>query len=104
MLNNTIIASLLLFSTQTAMALSLEDVNNAANNVNEANSKVQQTADKVDTVDKNSVSSMAKKVATDSAKGGVDGALDGAAKGSIVDGGTKGAVDGAKTSINKLGL
>lgn len=45
---------------------------------------------------------MAKTVATDSAKEGVNGAVQGAMSGKIVEGGASGAVDGAKTSINKL--
>jgi hypothetical protein len=41
---------------------------------------------------------MAKTVATDSAKEGVNGAVQGAMSGKIVEGGASGAVDGAKTS------
>jgi len=45
---------------------------------------------------------MAETVATDSAKEGVNGAVKGAATGTIVESGTTGAVDGAKTSMSKL--
>ena len=102
MLKNIIAASLIIIGTQTAMALNLDDVNNAANNINEASSTAQQASDKVEKVNTDSALDMGKQVASDSAKGGVDGAIEGATSGSVMDGGTKGALDGAKSSLNKL--
>jgi len=102
MLKNIIAGSLIIIGTQTAMALNLDDVNSVANNINEASNTTQQVADKSEKVNEDSISDMGKQVASDSAKGGVNGALESTTSGSIVDGGTKGAIDGAKSSINKL--
>lgn len=102
MLKNIIAGSLIIIGTQTAMALNLDDVNNATNNINEASSTTQQASDKMETLNKDSALDMGKQVASDSAKGGVNGAVEGATSGSVVDGGTKGAIDGAKSSLNKL--
>lgn len=102
MFKKIIFASLLAFGTQPIMAFNLDDVNNAANTVNETSNTAKQASDTVEKLKSNSVSGMAKQVATDSAKGGVNGAVEGATSGSVVDGGTKGAVDGAKSSINSL--
>ena len=102
MFNKIIFTSLLIFSTQSVMAFNLDDVNNAANTANEASNTAKKASDTAEKVTSDSVSDMTKQVATDSAKGGVNGAIGAASSGSIVDGGTKGAVDGAKSSINKL--
>ena len=102
MFNKIIFTSLLIFSTQHVMAFNLDDVNNAANSASEASNSAKQASDAAEKVNSDSVSGMTKQVATDSAKGGVNGAMEGATSGSVVDGGTKGAVDGAKSSINKL--
>ncbi|MCK5356433.1 MAG: hypothetical protein KAJ63_15055 [Methyloprofundus sp.] len=102
MFKKIIFTSVLIFSTQHVMAFNLDDVNKAANDVNEASNTAKKASDAAEKVNSDSVSGMAKQVATDSAKGGVDGAIGAAANGSIVDGGTKGALDGAKSSIDKL--
>ena len=102
MLKNIIAGSLIIIGTQTAMALNLDAVKNAANNINETSSTAQQASDKVENVNKDSALDMGKQVASDSAKGGANGAIEGATSGSVVDGGTKGAIDGAKSSLNKL--
>ncbi|MCF7970773.1 MAG: hypothetical protein K9L22_06355 [Methylococcaceae bacterium] len=102
-------ASLLILSTQNVMAFGLSDVNNAANQATrvtdtaqKAMDKTEQATDKVKQVNEKSVSDMAKTVVTDSAKEGVNGAVDGVVTGDVVKGGAAGAVSGAKTSVNKL--
>ena len=102
MLKNIIASSLIIIGTGTAMALNLDDVNSAANKVNESTNTAQQVSDKVEKVNTDSISDMTKQVASDSAKGGVNGAVEGAASGSVVEGGTKGAVEGAKSSLDKF--
>ncbi|MBE0471616.1 MAG: hypothetical protein IBX55_19155 [Methyloprofundus sp.] len=102
MLKKIFIASLLVISAQNVMAFGLSDVNDAANQMTDATNSAQQTADKVEQVNNKSVSDMAKTVATDSAKEGVNGAVAGATTGTIVESGTTSAIDGAKTSVNKL--
>jgi|GEM_PF-3161733 len=102
MLKKIFFASLLVVSTQNVMAFGLSDVNDAANQTTDATNTAQQTADKVEQVNEKSLTDMAETVATDSAKEGVNGAMEGAATGAIVEGGSTGAVDGAKTSVNKL--
>ena len=101
MLKNIIAASLIIIGTGTAMAINLDDVNSAANKVNESTDTAQQVSDKAGTVNTDSIADKAKQVASDSAKGGVDGAVEGAASGSVVEGGTKGVVEGAKSSLTK---
>jgi len=91
-------ASLLVLSAQNVMAYGLSDVNDAANQASDATNTAQKTVDKVEQVNEKSVSDMAKTVATDSAKEGVNGT----ATGTTVESGTTGTVDGAKTSPNKL--
>ena len=102
MLKKIIFTSLFLFSAQNVMALNLDDVNNAANNVSATTETAQEVTDKAEKVNEKSISDMTKQVATDSAEGGVKGAVDSAASGSIVEGGSKGALKGAQTSLNKL--
>jgi len=102
MLKKIFFASLLVMSAQNVMAFGLSDVNDAANQATDVTNSAQKTADKVEQVNDKSVSDMAKTVATDSAKEGVNGAVKGAATGTIVKDGSTGAVDGAKTSLNKL--
>ncbi|SHE22601.1 hypothetical protein [methanotrophic endosymbiont of Bathymodiolus puteoserpentis (Logatchev)] len=102
MLKKIFFTGLLVISAQNVMAFGLSDVNDAANQASDAANTTQKAADKVEQVNDKSISGMAKTVATDSAKEGVNGAVQGAMSGKIVEGGASGAVDGAKTSINKL--
>lgn len=102
MLKTIIITSLFLFSAQNASAFGLDDVNNAANSANAATDSAQKTTDTVDSIKEKSATDMAKTVASDSGKAGVEGAVKGASTGSVVDSGTQGAIEGAKSSLNKL--
>ena len=95
MLKKIFFTGLLVLSAQNVMAVNLSDINEAASTTKKAADKVEQVNDK-------SISGMAKTVATDSAKEGVNGAVKGVTAGKIVEGGAGGAVDGAKASVNKL--
>ena len=62
MLKHTIFIRLLILVTHKAMALNLGDVNSAANNISHTSNYSQQTANKVEKVNKDSVSNMVKQV------------------------------------------